>query len=157
MGSHVISERTFSQLQEMASTESSTGFMMEGNYRGWKQKQHINSHDTPNIACATHPYVKKSLQIRWKQTNSCVHMLQKKLDKIQNVKQQTDPSVRPHFAHLLESPRQQHTAALAESLISIFYGDTQSQALEYLPCQITNYHINYSVTQGGGRNHLVPC
>lgn len=91
-----------------------------------------------------------------KRTPVCI-CCKKKLDKIQNVKQQTDPSVRPHSAHLLESPRQQHTAALAESLISIFYGDTQSQALEYLPCQITNYHINYSVTQGGGRNHLVPC
>lgn len=38
MGSLVISERTFSQVQEMASTESSTGVMIEGNYRRRKQR-----------------------------------------------------------------------------------------------------------------------
>lgn len=37
MGSLVISDRTFSQVQEMASTESSTGVMIEGNYRRGKQ------------------------------------------------------------------------------------------------------------------------
>lgn len=38
MGSLVISDRTFSQVQEMASTESSTGVTIEGNYRRRKQR-----------------------------------------------------------------------------------------------------------------------
>lgn len=38
MGSLVISERTFSHVQEMASTESNTGVMIEGNYSAEKAK-----------------------------------------------------------------------------------------------------------------------
>lgn len=52
--------------------------------------------------------------------------------------------VRQKSAHLLVSPRQQHTGVLAKSLILIFYEGTQRQALEYLPCKSTAYHINYS-------------
>lgn len=58
---------------------------------------------------------------------------------------QADLCLRHKFAHLLVSPRQQHTGALAKSLISIFYEGTQQQALEYLPCKSTAYYINYSV------------
>lgn len=52
---------------------------------------------------------------------------------------------RQESAHLLVSPRQQHTGVLAKSLISIFYEGTQRQTLEYLPCKSTAYYINYSV------------
>lgn len=52
--------------------------------------------------------------------------------------------VRQKSAHLLVSPRQQHTGVLAKSLILIFYEGTQRQALEYLPCKSTAYYINYS-------------
>lgn len=40
MGSLVISERTFSHVQEMASTESNTGVMIEGNCSAEKAKKH---------------------------------------------------------------------------------------------------------------------
>lgn len=53
--------------------------------------------------------------------------------------------LRQEPAHLLVSPRQQHTGVLAKSLISIFYEGTQRQPLEYLPCKSTAYYINYSV------------
>ena len=52
--------------------------------------------------------------------------------------------VRQKSAHLLVSPRQQHTGVLAKSLILIFYEGTQRQALEYLPCKSAAYYINYS-------------
>lgn len=55
--------------------------------------------------------------------------------------------VRQNSAHLLVSPRQQHTGVLAESLISIFYEGTQRQALEYLPRRSAAYYINYSVSR----------
>lgn len=46
MGSEVISERTLSQVQETASTESRTGIMIEGNCGGVGERKEIISHAT---------------------------------------------------------------------------------------------------------------
>lgn len=55
--------------------------------------------------------------------------------------------LRRKTAHLLVSPRQQHTGVPAKSLILIFYEGTQHHAQEYLPSKSTAYYINYSVSK----------
>lgn len=156
MGSLVISERTFSHVQEMASTESNTGVMIEGNYSAEKAKKHqFTQHFYQKVISCRLCAEKLAFQKQKFDDESAVYRLKKKSVRFDfscapawsqhchNIV----PAylcVRQKSAHLLVSPRQQHTGVLAKSLILIFYEGTQRQALEYLPCKSTAYHINYS-------------
>lgn len=159
MGSLVISDRTFSQVQEMASTESSTGVMIEGNYRRGKQINWCTASHHRRLCVKQ----QASLRICSKSLN---RFMMDKLHTSTDCKMagltlvvapgwsqhchntiQAYRCLRHKSAHLLVSPRQQHTGVLAESLISIFYEGTQRQALEYLPRKSAAYYINYSVSK----------
>lgn len=155
MGSLVISERTFSHVQEMASTESNTGVMIEGNCSAEKAKN-ISLLNISTKKWFPAGYVQKS----WHFKSKSLMMSQLYTDLKKSVRfdfscapawsqhcHNIVPAylcVRQKSADLLVSPRQQHTGVLAKSLILIFYEGTQRQALEYLPCKSTAYYINYS-------------
>lgn len=148
IGSLVISESTFSQVQEMASTESSTGVIIEGNYRRGKQTQRKSTSRTSRVrSISTQSYycrcvcVKQQVSLCKKNSFTCFIQTQTVKWKVCLWMCSSLITTLPQYHPGLSTSEAENCTpagvtkatahrGLAKSLISIFYEGTQRQALE---------------------------